>query len=115
MPFFIPRTEGNIPRTVADYHPGNDLMRWYAPLQESVDVYRLTDGSFTERYPIDDLTVLARVYQGGLNKVSQAEADALLAAGYGVGGNGIILNEDMFVEDQFVWELVQGGVLRQAS
>ncbi len=41
--------------------------------------------------------------------------DALLAAGYGVTGNGEIAYEDMLITGDFVWQLVSGDTLLQVS
>ena len=115
MPFFRPPTEGNVPTTLAYDHPGNTLLRFYGPWQEAVPVFVLTDGTITENYPIDDLSRLRRYYQGGWNKITQAEADALIAAGYGVNDNGEIVYEDMLISGSFVWQMVGGETLVQVS
>lgn len=115
MPFFRPRTDGRIPTTTPDDHPGNPLLRFYGPWQQSVHVFLLSDGTLTEDYPIDDLGSLVRTYSGDWNKVTQTEVDALLAAGYGVGGNGEIVYEDMLITGSFVWQLVSGETLLQVS
>lgn len=78
-------------------------------------MYRLTDGTITEVYPINNEDTLARVYQGGANRITAAEAAALTAAGYGTGGNGTITYEDMLIEGQFVWQLMSGETLLQVS
>ena len=80
-----------------------------------MNVYRLTDGTITEVYPINDEQLLARVYQGGPNQITFAEVAALTAAGYGVGGNGTITYEDMLIEDEFVWQLMSGETLLQVA
>lgn len=115
MPFFTPRTEGHVPTTTWDDHPGNPLLRFYGPWQEAQNVYRLTNGTITEVYPINNEDTLARVYQGGANRITAAEAAALTAAGYGTGGNGTITYEDMLIEGQFVWQLMSGETLLQVS
>jgi hypothetical protein len=115
MPFFRPPTEAGVPTTLAYQHPGNALLRFYGPWREAVPIFVLTDGTITENYPIDDLTTLRRYYQGGWNKVTQQEVDALLAAGYGVTGNGEIAYEDMLITGDFVWQLVSGDTLFQVS
>jgi hypothetical protein len=115
VPFFTPRTEGRIPTTTPDDHPGNMLLRWYGPWQQSINLYLMADGSLTEDYPINDLDLLRRTYFGGANKVTQTEVDALLAAGYGVSGNGTITYEDMVITGDFVWQLVSGETLLQVS
>ena len=60
------------------------LWRFYGPGVRGKNVYRLTDGSFTESQP-GDASLIDRVFHGGHdNYVTDAEADALVAAGYTV-------------------------------
>lgn len=115
MPFFTPRTEGRIPTTTPDDHPGNPLLRFYGPWQQSINVYLMSDGSLTEDYPINDLPLLVRTYFGGPNKITASEAAALEAEGYGSNGNGTITYEDMVITPGFVWQLMSGETLLQVS
>jgi len=62
---------------------GNRLFRFYAPEARGRNVYKLTDGSFTENEQ-RDLDTVSKIYYGGHeNTVTQAEKDDLVAAGYG--------------------------------
>jgi hypothetical protein len=68
-----------------DYTAGGvqrSLWRFYRPEPRGRNVYLLTDGSFTE-IDVRDEGQIVRVYHGGHdNYVTDAEADALVAAGY---------------------------------
>ena len=60
------------------------LWRFFTPEDRGRNVYKLTDGSFTEA-DLRDEGQIVRVYLGGHdNYVTDAEADALVAAGYTV-------------------------------
>lgn len=53
-----------------------------APLARGVNVFALVGGGFTEEQPAEAL--IAHVYHGGhVHPLTQAEVDALTAAGYG--------------------------------
>lgn len=61
----------------------NRLFRYAEPTNRGKNVYKLTNGTFTQ---VDqrDPTVVAKIYYGGTkNFVSQQEKDELVAAGYG--------------------------------
>lgn len=115
MPVFIPRTENNVPTTLAEDHPGNDLMRHYQPRAEGVNVYLLTDGSLTEDQPVSEPETVARVYFGGCrNRITFAELDVLSAAGYGTGGNGTFEYETFLLAGAG-FQLVSGDTLLQSG
>lgn len=62
------------------------LFRHYRPLKKGVTVIQRQDGTFyLKEYPTqDELDAALRFYLGGhIYTISQAEADALTAAGYG--------------------------------
>lgn len=85
MPTFTPPTTSGV-SYVNRFARGVEyrLWRFYAPTTRGKNVYRLTDGSFTESQP-GDATLIDRVFYGGHdNYVTDAEADALVAAGYTV-------------------------------
>lgn len=115
MPVFIPRTELNVPTTVAYDHPGNQLMRHYRSRAEGVNVYLLTDGSLTEDQPVSEPETVARVYFGGCrNRITFAERDVLEAEGYGVDGNGTFEYET-FLLAGLGFQLVSGESLLQSG
>jgi hypothetical protein len=63
---------------------GHRLFRFYKSDPRGRNVFRLVDGSFTENEP-NDINEISKVYWGGSeNFVTDAEADALVAAGYTV-------------------------------
>lgn len=70
----------------ADWRNGsisNRLFRYAQPTNRGKNIYKLTNGTFTD---IDQRNpdVVSRVYYGGtINYVTQAEKDDLIAAGYG--------------------------------
>ena len=83
MPTFTPPTRLIGPTTLATPHPGNSLMRFYGPRPVGVNVWLLTDGTFTENQPMEP-DVIEHVYHGGhVHPVTDAEAAALTDAGYG--------------------------------
>lgn len=89
MATFTPPADDTVPPVLARRHPGNVLMRYYAPRPEGRNVYMLTDGTITEADP-DGTTVtwddVATVWWGGHEavEVTAAQAAALTAAGYTV-------------------------------
>jgi hypothetical protein len=63
---------------------GHRLFRFYKSDPRGRNVFKLVDGSFTENEP-NDINEISKVYWGGSeNFVTDAEADALVAAGYTV-------------------------------
>jgi hypothetical protein len=85
MPTFTPPTQ-NVLRFVDFSRPErfeNRLFRFFAPLPRGVNVYKLTDGTYTEADQ-SDATAYTVLYHGGhSHEVTAAEAAALTAAGYG--------------------------------
>lgn len=85
MPIFQPPTDNFV--RYGDPQAGGvqaRLWRFYAPEPRGRNVFLLTDGTFTENDPRDE-GLVARIYFGGHdNYVTDAEADALVAAGYTV-------------------------------
>ena len=83
MPIFRTPTDEFV--RYGDYTAGGvqrSLWRFYRPEPRGRNVYLLTDGSFTE-IDVRDEGQIVRVYHGGHdNYVTDAEADALVAAGY---------------------------------
>lgn len=97
MPTFTPPATDVVP---ADYIGGNDpwfpvpqvlrtLWGRYRQPSRAPNVYKLVDGSYTTAEPYDwpyQGAVIAFTYMGSHTyPVTQAEADALTAAGYGAG------------------------------
>lgn len=115
MPVFIPRSENNVPTTVAEDHPGNQLMRHYQPRAEGVNVYLLTDGSLTEDQPVSEPETVARVYFGACrNRITFDELDVLAADGYGSNDNGVFEYET-FLLGGLTFQLVSGDLLLQSG
>lgn len=87
MPTFQPPTANLTPLAP----PGTGgleerLFRHYRPLKKGLTVIQRADGSWvTKEYPLqEELDAALRYYLGGhVYTISQAEADALTAAGYG--------------------------------
>lgn len=83
MPTFVPPVDYIGQTTLPDRHPGNALFRHYGPRPVGRNVWKLTDGSYTELDPSDS-SVVAHLYHGAhVHEVSAAEAASLTAAGYG--------------------------------
>lgn len=80
---FRPPTRNDVPtQLVGGDRIANRLARFYAPGLRGVNVYKLTDLSFTE---VDqhDYTVVEKVYHGGhVHTLTEEEYTDLLAAGY---------------------------------
>jgi len=91
---FTPPLRSQIPNTDIDpvqrqRNPnGNNLMRHFAAPMQAVNVWVLADGTITEIQPTGDAYLARRrEYLGGHTYViTQAEADALRAAGYTIDG-----------------------------
>lgn len=84
MATFTPPTVADGPRTLADPHPGNVLMRHYSPLVRGVNVFYLTDGTVTTVQPYDAATIDTVWYGGHTGyEVTAVQQAALVAAGYG--------------------------------
>jgi len=60
------------------------LFKFYEPMARGRNVYKFSDGSFTENDPRDLSDVVAIYYGGTKNFVSEAEKADLVAAGYTV-------------------------------
>lgn len=59
------------------------LLRHFQSMPRGRNVYRLINGTFTENEP-SDMSLVATTYLGGHNnEITDAEAAALTAAGYG--------------------------------
>jgi hypothetical protein len=81
--FRTPSTTEIAPAERDDDSIAGRLFRYAEPSYAGVNVYKLTDGSFTE-VEQRDYTLIAKIYYGGSkNFVTQAEKDDLIAAGYG--------------------------------
>ena len=82
--FFRPPTDD----LVSWYEEGTDgialrLFRFFQPTARGRNVYKLTDGTFTEAEQNDSSVVEITYHGGHANPVTQAEKDDLVAAGYG--------------------------------
>ena len=86
VPTFVPPTENAVVYGDARTRRGLDWRLWsfYAPTLRGKNVYRLNNETFVEVEP-RDLSTVSRVFFGAhKNYVTDAEADALVAAGYSV-------------------------------
>lgn len=81
MPTFTPPTE-NGPRFVDPKKPRDFLWSHVAPLKRGIDVYKLTDGTYTETLPSDRTTIAIWYHGGHQHVIDAAEETALIAAGY---------------------------------
>ena len=90
---FTPPTDNQVDFTGSDFYgfnmiPANKLVyalyRHYQPGPRGRNVFKLTDGTFTENQPSDD-SLIAKLYHGGHTHVltEDGEKAALIAAGYG--------------------------------
>ena len=80
--FKTPTTEGRAADR-NDLSVAGRLFRYAEPTYSGVNVYKLTDGTFTE-VEQREYDRVVKVYWGGTkNFVTQAEKDELVAAGYG--------------------------------
>jgi len=80
--FFYRTVEG--PRTTEDMSP-SDRQFWshYRGPTVGVNLFKLTDGTYTEAQPDDSATVAVWYLGGREYTVTDGEAAALTAAGYG--------------------------------
>lgn len=62
--------------------PEERFARHWAPEQRGKNVWKLNDGTYTERQPRDATTIAVTYYGGHVYTVTAAEAAALNAAGY---------------------------------
>ena len=80
---FRPPTRNDVPtQLVGGDRIANRLARFYRPGLRGINVYKLTDLTFTE---IDqhDYTIVEKVYHGGhVHQLTEEEYTDLLAAGY---------------------------------
>lgn len=88
MPTFTPPTSQDRPTTTLEgNHPGDSLMRHFAPLTRGRNVYILPDGTVTESDGSVDWSTQnsADVFYGGhTHTVTTAQQAILVAAGYTV-------------------------------
>jgi len=78
MPTFIPPTSADRAR---DQRVAGAVRRW-PPHDRGHNVFKLTDGSYTEVQPSDMTTVDIEYLGAHIHTVTDAEAAALTAAGY---------------------------------
>lgn len=83
MPQFVPPVDYIGPTTLPTPHPGNALFRHYGGRPVGRNVWKLKDGTFTEIDPMDPDVVDVLYHGAHVHTVSDAEAAALTAAGYG--------------------------------
>jgi hypothetical protein len=83
MPTFTPPLKDGEPRHTKGRHPGDMLMRHYRSHPTGTNVWKVVGDIYTERQPDDPDTVLVLYYGGHVHEVSDDEAAALTAAGYG--------------------------------
>lgn len=80
MATFRPPTD---PFVKFDDGSGTGIMRYLRGFPRGRNVYKLTDGSFTEHQP-GNMDTVEKIYHGGHeHDVTAAEVDDLTAAGYG--------------------------------
>ena len=80
MPTFLPPTDRFL---VWDDGTGTGIMSYLRPGDVGRNVFKLTDGTFTEDEPFDT-TLIAKVYHGGhVHDLTATEVADLTAAGYG--------------------------------
>lgn len=80
MPTFEPPTDAFV-----DYDDGTGMgiLSYLRPGDRGRNVFKLTDGTFTEDEPFDT-TLIAKVYHGGhVHDLTATEVSELTAAGYG--------------------------------
>lgn len=85
MPTFTPPVDtGGTPAVAADDRTSQAarLFRHFAGTDKGRNVWKLTDGTYTEMQPTDMDTVAVTYYGGHTYTVSSTEAAALAAAGY---------------------------------
>jgi hypothetical protein len=81
--FRTPATTEIAPADMDDTSVSGRLFRYAQPTYAGVNVYKLTDGSYTQ-VEQRDYDLIEKVYWGGtLNVVTQEEKDDLVLAGYG--------------------------------
>jgi hypothetical protein len=84
VPTFIPPTENSLRYVERNQSQGSGygLFKFYRPEPRGRNVYKLSDGSFTE-VDQSDLSNVVRLFHGGHSHyVSDVEAAELVAAGY---------------------------------
>jgi hypothetical protein len=90
MSIFRPPTDNFVPlalppsqESTQEQRLAYGLYRHYANDPRGRNVFKLTDGTFTENEPYD-MTLVAKIYWGGSdNLVTSTEIAELTAAGYG--------------------------------
>lgn len=82
MATFTPPTEDGY-RFIDPKRPYDFLFARLSPIQRGIDVYKLTDESYTEVLPSDRTTISIWYHGGHVHTVDATEATALTAAGYG--------------------------------
>jgi len=82
MPTFTPPTE-NGPRFVDPLKPRDFLWARVSPIKRGIDVYKLTDATYTEVLPSDRTTIDVWYHGGHVHDITSDENTALSNAGYG--------------------------------
>lgn len=95
MPSFTPPTE-NGPRFVDPKKPRDFLFARLTALKRGVDVYKLTDATYTEVLPSDRATISVWYHGGHKHVVTLAEATSLTNAGYGA---NVVRGDALLLED----------------
>jgi len=90
MSIFIPPTDDFVQQAImpdefssTEMRMAYRLYRHYAPTARGRNVYKLTNGTYTENEPADMTTVAVTYYGGHATEVTATEAASLTAAGYG--------------------------------
>ena len=91
MPIFTPPTDNWLHLSDFDVDTPNteetrisySLLRHFQAMPRGRNVYRLANGTFTENEPADMTLVTATYWGGHNNEITDIEAAALTAAGYG--------------------------------
>jgi hypothetical protein len=83
MPTFTPPTVLDVPAVFGQDRENRHPWANFAAKPRGVNVFKLTDGSYTQVQPNDWATIAAWYYGGHSHTVSAGEAALLTAAGYG--------------------------------
>lgn len=79
MPTFTPPTVQDVARD----QRARGVVRFWPAHYRGVNVFKLTDGTYTESQPADSTTVAVTYHGAHSHTVTAAEATLLTAAGYG--------------------------------